>query len=224
MYLLPSILLFHNDQRVLLKITLNIHLLLPSPALASLTEGLGSWFQSPFQLFSVSCPLSCSVLSNSLWPHGLYPARLLCPWDSPGKNTGVGGCALLQGTFPTRWSKPRPLHCRRILYCWATGETWGLRWFWVNVEDPNHTPVLPEGSHLAVCKSIILPQLTTPLGILWIRSPTEFPWLWNTKLRLSSLNKPSNPFRKQGGWSASLVQAVELETLTHVRRLRPLES
>ena len=30
-----------------------------------------------------------SVVSNSSWPHGLQPARLLCPWDSPGKNTGV---------------------------------------------------------------------------------------------------------------------------------------
>ena len=29
-----------------------------------------------------------SVMSNSLQPYGLYPARLLCPWDSPGKNTG----------------------------------------------------------------------------------------------------------------------------------------
>ena len=31
-------------------------------------------------------------------------ARLLCPWDSPGKNTGVGYHALLQGTFPTQGS------------------------------------------------------------------------------------------------------------------------
>ena len=30
------------------------------------------------------------------------PARLLCPWDSPGKNTGVGCHALLQGTFLTQ--------------------------------------------------------------------------------------------------------------------------
>ena len=32
---------------------------------------------------------SRSVMSNTLWPHGLQPARLLCPWDSPGKNTGL---------------------------------------------------------------------------------------------------------------------------------------
>ena len=37
---------------------------------------------------------------SSLWPHGLYPTMLLCPWDSPGKNTGVGCHALLQGTLP----------------------------------------------------------------------------------------------------------------------------
>ena len=33
---------------------------------------------------------SHSVMSDSLRPHGLQPARLLCPWDFPGKNTGVG--------------------------------------------------------------------------------------------------------------------------------------
>ena len=35
-------------------------------------------------------------MSNSLRLHGLQPARLLCPWDSPGKNTGVGCHFLLQ--------------------------------------------------------------------------------------------------------------------------------
>ena len=43
-------------------------------------------------------------MSNSLWPHGLQPARLLCPWDSPGKNTGVGCHFLLQGILPTQGS------------------------------------------------------------------------------------------------------------------------
>ena len=42
--------------------------------------------------------------------------RLLCPWDSPGKNTGVGSQALLQGISLTQGSNPRLLHCRRILY------------------------------------------------------------------------------------------------------------
>ena len=42
------------------------------------------------------------VLSDSLLPHGLQPAKLLCPWDSPGKNTGVGCHFLLQEIFLTQ--------------------------------------------------------------------------------------------------------------------------
>ena len=37
-----------------------------------------------------------SVVSDSVLPHGLQPTRVLCPWDSPGKNTGVGCHFLLQ--------------------------------------------------------------------------------------------------------------------------------
>ena len=44
------------------------------------------------------------------------PARLLYPWYSPGKNTGVGCYALLKGIFPTQGSNPGLPHCRRILY------------------------------------------------------------------------------------------------------------
>ena len=47
---------------------------------------------------------------------GLSPARLLCPWDFTGKNTGVGCHFLLQGIFPAQESNPGLLHCRQILY------------------------------------------------------------------------------------------------------------
>ena len=43
--------------------------------------------------------LSCSVMSDSLRPQGLQPARLLCPWNVSGKNAGVGCRFLLQGIF-----------------------------------------------------------------------------------------------------------------------------
>ena len=42
-----------------------------------------------------------SVVSNSLRPHGLYN-----PWSSPGQNTGVGSCSLLQGIFLTQGFNP----------------------------------------------------------------------------------------------------------------------
>ena len=40
-------------------------------------------------IFTAFCIGRPSVMSDSLWPHRLQPARLLCPWDFPGKNTGV---------------------------------------------------------------------------------------------------------------------------------------
>ena len=84
-------------------------------------------------------PWICSIVSNSLWPHGLQPARLLCPWDSPGKNTGVGCHALLQGNFPTQGSNPGLLHCRWILH-WLSHQ--GSPIFWDKVK------VLQEGGPL----------------------------------------------------------------------------
>ena len=59
--------------------------------------------------------VSRSVMSDSLC-QGLQPTRLLCPWDFPGKNTGVGCHFLLQGIFPTQGSNSGLLHCRQILY------------------------------------------------------------------------------------------------------------
>ena len=55
---------------------------------------------------------SCSVMSNSLRPHG---SSLLHPWDFPGKSTGVGCHFLLQGIFPTQGLNPGLPHCSQML-------------------------------------------------------------------------------------------------------------
>ena len=52
-----------------------------------------------------------SVMSDSLWPHGLFS-----PWSSPGQNTGVDICSLLQRLFPTQELNPGLPHCRQILF------------------------------------------------------------------------------------------------------------
>ena len=77
--------------------------------------------------------LSRSVVSYALQPHGLQPAKILCPWDSPGQNAGVGCHALFQCIFPTQGLNPVLLHLphrqgvlehQRYLYhftVWATG-------------------------------------------------------------------------------------------------------
>ena len=61
--------------------------------------------------------LSCSVMSNSLQPHGLQPAKFLYPWDSPGEKTGVGCRALLQEIFPNQGLNPGLPYYKQILYC-----------------------------------------------------------------------------------------------------------
>ena len=57
-------------------------------------------FLSSFSVFLAASQLSCccitSIVSDSVRPHGRQPNRLCCPWDSPGKNTGVGCHFLLQ--------------------------------------------------------------------------------------------------------------------------------
>jgi len=50
---------------------------------------------------------------NSLRPH---VAQFHSSWNSPGQNTGVGSCSLLQGIFPTQGLNPSLPHCRQIPY------------------------------------------------------------------------------------------------------------
>ena len=72
-----------------------------------------SWFSHNWLLVTL-----CTVALQA-------PSRLLFPWDTLGKNTGVGCHALLQGIFLIQGSNPcllQLLHCRWILYCWVTGE------------------------------------------------------------------------------------------------------
>ena len=59
---------------------------------------------------------SCSLVSDSLRPHELYPTRLLGPWDFPGNSTEVDCHFLLQGIFPNQGLNPVLLHCRQTLY------------------------------------------------------------------------------------------------------------
>ena len=67
----------------------------------------------PFQA-NLACVIS--VVSDSLRPYGLKPTRVLCPWDSPGKNTGVGCLCLPLGTFP-----PEVLNLNLLRFLTASG-------------------------------------------------------------------------------------------------------
>ena len=93
-----------------------------------LTVSLKLWDETVYKQLTtlgIHAHVVASVMSNSLRPYGLQPARLFCPWNSPGKNTGVGCYFPLKGIFLTQGLNPcllHLLHCRQILYRWATGE------------------------------------------------------------------------------------------------------
>ena len=95
---------------------------------------LWDWNENWF--FAVLRPLlfSTSAVSNSLWPYGLWPTRLLCPWYSPGQNTRVGCHDLLQRTILTQG----PNLCLLCLLPWQTSSlhhlgrtstTWEASWW-----------------------------------------------------------------------------------------------
>ena len=94
----PSLLNFMSIEPVMLSNHLILHhpdLLLPS--IFSVSEVK--------VLIAQLCPTLCDPMNTSL----------LCPWNSPGKNTRVGGHSLLQGIFMTQGLKPGLLHCRQIV-------------------------------------------------------------------------------------------------------------
>ena len=110
-----------------------------------------------------------SVMSDSLRPYGLQPARLLCSWDSSGKNTGVGGRALLQGIFPTQGSNPGLPHCRKILYHLSHQGS-----LWVLCHGLNHTSraAAPRYEKMLSLRAVGTPVLCPdPFLVLGTHSP-----------------------------------------------------
>ena len=88
--------------------------------------------------------LSCfSHVWYPVWQYGLQPIRLLCPWDFPGKNTGVGYHFLLQGIFPTQGSNPGLLGLPALAGgFFTTGATWKtlLDTVCLKVKSPSFCP------------------------------------------------------------------------------------
>ena len=77
-----------------------------------------NWFPVPL----CCAVLSHSVVSDSLWPRGLSPTRLLCPLNSPGKNTGVGCHIFSRGSSPPKDQTRISCIAGRFFTCWVTEE------------------------------------------------------------------------------------------------------
>ena len=82
------------------------------------------------------CVCVCVCVCESLicvWLCNVMDCRLLCPWNSPGKNTRVGNHSLLQGIFLTQESNLGFLHCRQILHHLRHKGSPGTWWILINI-------------------------------------------------------------------------------------------
>ena len=96
------------------------------------------------RLVTQSCPTLCNPMDQ--------PTRLLCPWDSPGENTGVGCHALLQGIFPSRdWTRVSRI-AGRFFTNWATREASFVRSSLIFLQLWNWSKKLGLFKDINICK------------------------------------------------------------------------
>ena len=124
---------------------------------------------------------SCEVVSYSSVHPWTVHTRHLCPWDFPGKNTGVPCHFPLQGIFLTQGSNPCFLHCRWILYHWATSLVQSLSRVWLleipwttahqasltitncwNLPKPMSIESVMPSNHLILCCPLLCPPSIFP--------------------------------------------------------------
>ena len=127
-----------------------------------------------------------SFMSNSLWPYGLSPARLLCPWDSSGKNTRVDCHFLIQGIFSTQGSNPGLLHCRQILY--LLHHEGSPNQLYSNIQNKNKINFF--------YSNIQNKKFLKKTGFHWVSNITQHKWSirFSGQVMLSSLNRLINHF------------------------------
>ena len=101
---------------------------------------------------------SLSVMSNSLWPHGLQPTRFLCPWNSPDKNTALVAIPFSRGSsWPRDWT-------------WVSCITGGFFTIWASREATRELCThLYYGTRFSGCCSC-----PTGCHIVWLLSTDDF--------------------------------------------------
>ena len=111
---------------------------------------------------------SRSVVSDSSWPHGQQPTRLLCPWDFPGKRTGVG-CQ--ESLLQNKWKLDNICEISFQMHCWA-GK---------NSRESLRIQSEKE-ANICSCKPAVLelfwsaPKILSHHGCLWLSVPVAESW------------------------------------------------
>ena len=110
---------------------------------------------------------SRSVMSDSLQSYGLWPARLLCSWDSSGKHTGWSCQFLLQGIFPSQGSNQYLLQVSCTADGFLTAEPLGSPNMLMTKHSMLFTSTcLPPWSRCLLFSSITTSEDKTPRSII----------------------------------------------------------
>ena len=155
-------------------------------------------------------------MSDILQPCGLQPAKLLCPWDFPGKNTGMGCHFLLRRILSTQESNP---HLLCVLH-WQTGY---LTLSYLG--SPNTGTPTAAAKSLQLCLTLCDPIDGSPPGspvpgilqartLEWVAISFSKAWKWKVKVKSFShvplfaipwtaayQASPSMGFSRQEYWS-----------------------
>ena len=163
-----------------------------------------------------------AVVSDSWWARGLQPARPLCPWDSPGKNTGVGCHFLLQRIFLTQGSiKPVSLVSPALAAkFFTTSVTWAAQevhtFYFIlfysihgslrKLKKKKKREKMAEAIHFWVLEIEIPTKWCTPgacLVVQWLRLPFQCrgywfnPWLGSWDPTCLVAKKPNHKKQKK---------------------------
>ena len=119
----------------------------------------------------ISLCVSCSIVSNSLWPLGLYPPGSSVHGISPGKNTRVDCHALLQGIFLTQELNPVSCIAGKFFTVWATREAQliSLRVLKCETLTSYNRTTIDVCLKIPICRTQSRPTKSEHLGV-WNRS------------------------------------------------------
>ena len=111
--------------------------------------------------------VGCSIVSDSMWPHGVLTAGLLCPWNSPGKHTGVACHSMLQGIFPTQGLNWVSWTAGRFFSSWATREALhGPLYTCTHIHTHTHT-LVQASLHFFATHLLVSSVLSSWIFLIW---------------------------------------------------------
>ena len=129
-------------------------------------------------ILSPLCEGSITQSCQTLWPCGLQPTRLLCPWHFPGKNTGVGCHFLLQGIFPSQGPSPHLLRWQvDSLWLSHLGSLYAMQLVISGDNCPRNWRTPFRSNFISVCSPLAHSASATVASLLLLRQPELTPIL-----------------------------------------------